>query len=112
MDKLSFKLISNNEISIDTEVNYKIKNDIINFVIDKVIYTLDLSNKTLSKKDSDSLLLIDTKNKIIEITLLKEGMSFDLNIDNVTYINKEKEIEIKYTIKDEESIKNEIYIKY
>lgn len=112
MDKISFKLISNNEISIDTEVNYKIKNDIINFVIDKVIYTLDLLNKTLSKKDSDSLLLIDTNNKIIEITLLKEGMSFDLNIDNVTYINKEKEIEIKYTIKDEESIKNEIYIKY
>lgn len=112
MDRISFKLISNNEISIDTEVNYKIKNDIINFVIDKVIYTLDLSNKTLSKKDSDSLLLIDTNNKIIEITLLKEGMSFDLNIDNVTYINKEKEIEIKYTIKDEESIKNEIYIKY
>ena len=49
MKTLSFKLYSNNKLEIDTNTNYFIKNDELNFKIENDTYKYDLKSDNLVK---------------------------------------------------------------
>ena len=112
MEKLSFKLVSNKETIIDEKVNYYIKDNIMNFKIDKNMYQYDLSKDLLEKRDKDANLIFNIKKHLLVIELLKEGTSFDLPITDTSLEHKDHTITIKYTIEDENKIANTIIIKY
>ena len=112
MNKLKFKLITNDEEIIDEEVNYFEKDNIINFKIADDIYQLDKEKIILIKKDQEKELTMNFKEKLIIINLYTNNIKIDYSIDNCK-INKEKNIiKIDYTLESENKIKNSIFIEF
>lgn len=112
MNKLFFKLLSNKETVIDATTTYYLKEDNINFKIDKNIYRYNLTDDILYKTDSDLEMTIDLNNNIIYLTLKENGATFNMPIEDTKISKKEGEISLKYTLNNDEIIKNEITIKY
>lgn len=112
MNKLVFKLLSNQETVIDETTSYYISDDNLNFKIDKTIYRYNLTDDILIKKDEDMEMTIDLNNNIIYITLKENNATFNMSIENTKISKKAGEISLKYTLNNDEIIKNEITIKY
>lgn len=112
MLKLHFKLTSNKEIMIDEEVSYYLKDDNLNFKIDKTLYKYNLTDDILYKNDGDTDMTIDLNNNIIYLTLIANNLSFNMPIEETKVSKKIGEIRLKYTLKSEEITKNEITIIY
>lgn len=112
MNKLVFKLLSNQETIIDETTTYYISDDNLNFKIDKTLYRYNLTEDILYKKDKDMEMAIDLNNNIIYITLKENNATFNMPIEDTKINKKVGEISLKYTLNNDEIIKNEITIKY
>lgn len=112
MNKLKFKLITNNQIVIDEEVNYFIKEDIFKFKIDEVYYEYDKKNNIFSKKNNESLIKIELLKNNIVIVLLENNMFFDMEVQINRYEKNDKLVIIEYTFISDEKTTNCIIIEY
>lgn len=112
MNKLKFKLLTNNQIVINEEVNYFVKEDIFKFKIDEVYYEYDKKNDVFSKKNNESLIKIELLKNNIVIALLENNLSFDMEIDINKYEKNDKLIIIEYTFMSDEKTTNCIIIDY
>lgn len=111
MEKLKFKMTSNEEKVFDDVVNYKIINNNLVFSVKDGLFKYDLTNNILIKKDKESLITIDVNNNIILI-------KYDSMLDDVelpifeTSLNIDKKIiTMSYTL-DIDNTKNIIIIEY
>lgn len=112
MKTLSFKLISNKNIEIDKSVPYYIKDDILNFKIDDILYKYDIKEDILYKNGKDLSLTIDPNNNIIYVKLMENGLVFNMPIDKVKIIKREGLITIKYAVIEGKITENEISIEF
>ena len=112
MKQLKFVLKTNNDIVIDKEVNYILKENILKFTIDETLYEYDIDSKIMKKKDKESLIEIDFNKSLIIITVLDINYSVDMEINDVIVQNKDNEINLKYTFMNDEKTTNCILIKY
>ena len=110
MKSLSFKLYSNNKLEIDEKVNYFIKDDVINFKIDKDTYKYDLKTHNLVKTNHEYTIDINLDKKLVLIAL--NGYTFEMNIINHSVNKNDNNIEIEYTYESEEITNNKIIINY
>lgn len=111
MKKMKFILKSDKNIEIEEECSYYIKDDVIKFKIDSIIYEYDLNNKILVKKDKEQI-KIDFNNKNIIITLQEYNKDFFLPIENVSIKETKKRLEITYEIEEENKVCRQIIIEY
>lgn len=112
MKRLIFKLISNKDIIIDRELNYILKDNIIKFKIDDTLYEYDITNNIFSKKDKDSLITINFKDKNMKIKLHEIDNDFYMDIIDVDIKNNKSKIELTYTFINDEKTTNCIIIEY
>ena len=110
MKTLSFKLYSNNKLEIDTNTNYFIKDDVINFKIDKDTYKFDLKTNNLVKTNHEYTIDINLDKKLVLIAL--NGYTFEMNIIKHSIDKKDNNIEIEYTYEGEDITNNKIIINY
>ena len=110
MKSLSFKLYSNNKLEIDEKVNYFIKDDVINFKIDKDTYKFNLNTNNLVKTNHEYTIDINLDKKLVLIAL--NGYTFEMNIINHSVNKNDNNIEIEYTYESEEITNNKIIINY
>jgi hypothetical protein len=110
MKSLTFKLYSNNKLEIDETSNYFIKDDILNFKIDKDTYKLDLITNNLVKTNHEYTIDINIAKKLVLIAL--NGYTFEMNIINHSVKKDGNNIEIEYTYEGEEITNNKIIINY
>lgn len=110
MKSLTFKLYSNNKLEIDETSNYFIKDDILNFKIDKDTYKLDLITNNLVKTNHEYTIDINIAKKLVLIAL--NGYTFEMNIINHFVKKDDNNIEIEYTYEGEEITNNKIIINY
>lgn len=112
MKQLEFKLITNNETIIYEKSNYFIKENILNFKAKEELYTFDLENNLLKKKNDESIIKINLKDKLVEITLVPQNLTFDMEIIDFKIENKENNIKLEYTFENDEKTTNCIIINY
>lgn len=112
MLKLSFKLITNGSEIINETSNYFIKDNVINFKINEETYSYNLIDDIMIKKNKESSINIDLKNKIIQITLLEQGLTFDMEIIDSKVKKDSNLIEFEYTFESDEKTTNCITINY
>lgn len=112
MLKLSFKLITNGSEIINETSNYFIKDNVINFKINEETYSYNLIDDIMIKKNKESSINIDLKNKIIQITLLEQGLTFDMEISDSKVKKDSNLIEFEYTFESDEKTTNCITINY
>lgn len=112
MLKLSFKLITNRSEIINETSNYFIKDNVINFKINEETYSYNLIDDVMIKKNKESSINIDLKNKIIQITLLEQGLTFDMEIIDSKVKKDSNLIEFEYTFESDEKNTNCITINY
>ena len=112
MLKLSFKLITNNRTVIDSESNYFIKDNVINFKIEEDTYSFNLENYIMTKKNKESNIIINPNEKLIQITLLSHNMTFDMEIIDSKVKKEQNTIEFTYTFESDEKTTNCIIINY
>ena len=111
MEKLKFKLKTNDEYIIDVEVPYFIKEDVLNFSIDNNIYRYNINKKILNKENNESIMNIDMINNEILYVYKSLNKEFKLPIDNNKLSNNGNFIVYEYEIKDNNII-NIIEITY
>lgn len=111
MEKLNFKFTSNDTIINDEEVNYFIKDNKYNFMINDEIYILDENEIILTKKDKEKELVMDFINNVITINIKDTELSFKYPIKVLKKERDKYKIEIEYLI-EEDNIKNQIIITY
>ena len=110
MKTLTFKLYSNNKLEIDEKVNYFIKDEVMNFKIDKDTYKYDLKTHNLVKTNHEYTIDINLEKKLVLIAL--NGYTFEMNIINHSIKNESNNIVIEYTYESEEITNNKIIINY
>ena len=110
MKSLEFKLYSNNKLEIDTKTNYFIKDDVINFKIDKDTYKFDIKTSNLVKTNHEYTIDINLAKRLVLIAL--NGYTFEMNIIKHNIKKEDNIIEIEYTYESEEITNNKIIIKY
>ena len=110
MKTLTFKLYSNNNLEIDEKVNYFIKDEVMNFKIDKDTYKYDLKTHNLVKTNHEYTIDINLDKKLVLIAL--NGYTFEMNIINHSIKNESNNIVIEYTYESEEITNNKIIINY
>ena len=110
MKTLTFKLYSNNKLEIDEKVNYFIKDEVMNFKIDKDTYKYDLKTHNLVKTNHEYTIDINFNKKLVLIAL--NGYTFEMNIINHSIKNESNNIVIEYTYESEEITNNKIIINY
>ena len=111
MEKLRFKLITNDEVIIDVESNYFKKDDVINFVHEDNIYRFNITKSILNKENKESIMNIDMVNHEITYVYKELNKEFLLPIDNNNILKKDNYIKYEYVIKDND-ITNIIEISY
>ena len=110
MKSLEFKLYSNNKLEIDTKTNYFIKDDVINFKIDKDTYKFNIKTSNLVKTNHEYTIDINLAKRLVLIAL--NGYTFEMNIIKHNIKKEDNIIEIEYTYESEEITNNKIIIKY
>ena len=110
METLSFKLYSNNKLEIDTNTNYFIKDDVLNFKIENDTYKYDLKSDNLVKTNHEYTIDINLAKKLVLIAL--NGYTFEMNIIEHNIKKEDNLIELEYTYEGEEITNNKIIIKY
>lgn len=111
MNKIKFKLISNNKEIINTEVNSIKNNDYYIFSINKIIYKFNYIDNVLIKKDNNYLLTIDINFNTITYydSIINKSLSFKLN--NAKLYKNKNYIKYSYEIRENE-LNNIIEIEY
>lgn len=112
MKTLKFKLISNDKEQINTETNYYIKDNKMNFKIQDDLFEYDLNNKYLLKRNKETSIKINFIDKVIEITLLTHNYTVDMEIVDLIIKKEDKNIKIEYSFDDGEKNTNCIFITY
>ncbi len=112
MNRLHFKLISNQETLIDTITNYIKSNNNLKFKVNNDLYEYHLEKLTLIKKSKDSKITIDFKNKIIKIKLHNISDEFIMDISDIFIENNEDIIKLEYSFYNDEKTTNYIIIEY
>lgn len=112
MKTLKFKLISNDKEQINTETNYYIKDNKMNFKIQEDLFEYDLDNKYLLKRNKETSIKINFIDKVIEITLLTHNYTVDMEIVDLIIKKEDKNIKIEYSFDDGEKNTNCIFITY
>ena len=110
MKTLSFKLYSNNKLEIDTNTNYFIKDDVLNFKIENDTYKYNLKTDNLVKTNHEYTIDINLNKKLVLIAL--NGYTFEMNIIEHNIKKEDNLIELEYTYEGEEITNNKIIIKY
>lgn len=110
METLSFKLYSNNKLEIDTNTNYFIKDDVLNFKIENDTYKYNLKSDNLVKTNHEYTIDINLAKKLVLIAL--NGYTFEMNIIEHIIKKEDNLIELEYTYEGEEITNNKIIIKY
>lgn len=104
MKKLKFILKSMEDIVIDKELTYKVKNGCFEFFIDRIKY--------LVKCEENFLFLRETSEEIFKLTneggvnkasvfLIKENVEVEIPVISLDYKNMDKTYEIKYNIESD-----------
>ena len=111
MEKLKFKLMTNDDVVIDIETEYFIKDNVLNFTIDDNIYRFNTNKHILNKENKESIMNIDMKNN--ELIYVHKELNKELNLplDNNDLLINDKNIKYTYEIKDND-ITNIIEISY
>lgn len=110
MNKLKMKLISNGEVKLEGESNYRVVNNRMIFRIEESNYFIDLDKKTFEKRDIDTHILIDINNKLMSLKLVNHPGSIDLELIKFNFENVNDEIKISYSYFLEENMNNSIHI--
>lgn len=110
MNKLKMKLISNGEVKLEGESNYRVVNNRMIFRIEESNYFIDLDKKTFEKRDIDTNILIDINNKLMSLKLVNHPGSIDLELTKFDFENVNDEIKISYSYFLEENMNNSIHI--
>lgn len=111
MEKLKFTLKSEDETIINREESYYIKDNVIKFKIDSIIFEYDIDNDKLTKKD-ENILIMDFKNNNFIITLKENNLSFDIPISEVIIKKSKNNINIRYMIEENKMVNKCINIEY
>lgn len=112
MEKLKFKLISNNKEIINTDVAYYKKDNTIIFKIDNDLYKLDTKNIILTKIDKEKELVIKFKEKVIIIYAKYENITLDYPMLESIVKTSEKSINLSYTLEEDKLLSNTIVIEF
>lgn len=112
MERLNFKMVSNNKEIINDNVAYYKKDNNINFKINEEIYIYDKKAKILTKKDKEKELVIKFKEKVIIITAKKEGIKFSYPMSKSSIKETSKLIILSYILDEEEPLHNSIFIEF
>ena len=100
MEKLHFKLITNDEVLIDIETSCFHKGDVINFTHEDNIYRYNKEKHILNKENNESIMNIDMDNNMIIYVYKELNKEFELPIDNNDLSINDKNIKYTYEIKD------------
>ena len=111
MEKLHFKLITNDEVLIDIDTSYFNKDEVINFTHENNIYRFHKNKHILNKENDESIMNIDMDNNKIIYVYKELNKEFELPIDNNDLSINDKNIKYTYEIKDNDII-NIIEISY
>ena len=111
MDKLHFKLQSNEDVLIELDTSYFIKDDVINFTIEDNVYRFNTTKHILNKENKESIMNIDMLNNEIIYVYKELNKEFVLPVDNNNLLKDDKYIKYSYEIKDND-ITNIIEISY
>ena len=111
MEKLRFKLSTNDNVLIDTEASYFIKDDVFNFVIEDNIYRFNKSKNILNKENEESIMNIDMNNNKIIYVHKELNKEFELPLDSNDLLINDNNIKYTYEIKDNDIV-NIIEISY
>lgn len=109
---MKFVLLTNKQEKINVETNYYLKNDILNFQIEKEIYQLDLKRKKFIKRNNENIITIDIGNQNIEIYLLSNNYKFYMPMTVNTLKITENMIVLEYTFEGDVENTNCIIINY
>lgn len=111
MNKINFKLEKNKEILInENNINCILQNNKLTFIIDGIKYSYD--NNIFTKETKEESISLDLINNNCLITLKKENLHLNLNIEVIENKKQDNIISIKYKIETEENILNIITIEY
>ena len=111
MDKLHFKLITNDEVLIDHDLNYFNKDNVMNFTHEENIYRYNKDKHILNKENSESIMNIDMDNNKIIYVHKELNKEFELPLDSNDLLINDNSIKYTYEIKDN-NIVNIIEITY
>lgn len=112
MEKLKFKLISNNKEIINEEVAYYKKDNTINFKINDELYKLDTKKIILTKIDKEKELVINFKEKVIIIYAKYENITLDYPMLESTIKTSDKSYSLSYTLEEDKLLSNTIVIEF
>ena len=112
MNTLKFKLISNNNEEINEVTNYYIKDNKMIFKIKEDLFEYEINNEYLIKKNKETSIKINLKDKLLEITLLSHNYTVDMEIIDLIIEKEENKVKIEYTFDDGEKNTNCIFITY
>lgn len=112
MEKLHFKMLSNNKEIINENISYYKKDNIINFKINDDLYNLDLENIILTKKDKEKELVINFKDRDILITVLTDDIKVRYPIASSSIKKTEKGFKLDYLLDEGEKLNNCIIIEF
>ena len=111
MEKLKFKLTTNNDVVMDLEREYFIKDDVINFSDESNIYRYNINKHIFNKENNESIMNIDMNKNIITFYNKELKKEVELPLDNNDLLIKDKCIKYTYEINDNDII-NIIEISY
>lgn len=100
---INIRLYKGNQIEYEkNNIKSIINDENISFIVDDVKTTLN--KDSFIRETDDYKFIIDINKKESLYTLKKQNMSFDIEVESVSYINKEKEIELTYKISTEDEL--------
>ena len=111
MEKLHFKLIANDEVLIDHDLDYFNKDNVMNFTHEENIYRFNTDKHILNKENAESIMNIDMDNNKIIYVHKELNKEFELPLDNNDLLINDNSIKYTYEIKDNDII-NIIEITY
>ncbi|MCH5166825.1 MAG: hypothetical protein J1F35_02935 [Erysipelotrichales bacterium] len=112
MNKLTFKLLSNNKEIINEQINYLKQENIIKFKINDDNYEYDEKNIILVKRDSEKELTINFKEKVIIINLLSNNIKIDYPMDKSDANINNNIVILNYTLESDKTVENTIIIEF
>ena len=112
MNTLKFKLVSNKKEEINEVTNYYIKDNKMIFKIKEDLFEYDINNEYLIKKNKETSININLKDKLLEIKLLSHNYTVDMEIIDLIIEKEENKVKIEYSFDDGEKNTNCIFITY
>ena len=111
MEKLKFKLTTNNDVVMDMERDYFIKDDVINFSDEINIYRYNKNKHIFNKENEESIMNIDMDNNVIKFYNKELKKEVELPLDNNDLLINDNYIKYTYEINDNDIV-NIIEISY